>query len=553
MRRSILKEKSQPRLQDNFEPGISYAQESTVLGNQDVLKMFAASRKVRPDTGTNKELPKQMKAKMEAHFGFDLSDVAFKESPEVTAMGAKAYTKGNVIKFAPGQFSPDTMAGRQMIGHELAHVVQQARGGIKANIAGSPVNFSESLENIADREGGRAAAAVEHIDSAPVSALAPLPALDAAAAPVQGLFGGIKKFFNKISRGFTNIKNQFKFGRALNRKDQYVKSELAKHAAAQADIRAKTGPDDQIGLEMALLDDRRQKSDQRGSTYQGLQSDMMIGTMLNDPNEMDSGWARLGRGALTQKSRNKREQREQDFLANVAFGRPEEQRYEQLRQERSSLKESAGFYSSRWDASGEAMKKAVVADTTMTPEKKAAFMESVDYSRGVTLLKPGDDQYNAHIIDLLANKKVEDIDREIIAPYFQRLSDFNFDEYAAMDDDTLLQRMPELYELFAPNMRIFDMARELKDSEGKSLMSRHPEASSDEFSAKSMLIRGLVDRGRGLQIQRAAQRTALAPGDFMTRNEQNTRQGVSAKEMAETLLGRGGRGIDAAKTKMRKK
>jgi outer membrane protein OmpA-like peptidoglycan-associated protein len=41
---------------------------------------------------------------------------------------ARAYTVGHDVVFAAGQFAPETAAGRRVIAHELAHVVQQTGG-----------------------------------------------------------------------------------------------------------------------------------------------------------------------------------------------------------------------------------------------------------------------------------------------------------------------------------------------------------------------------------------------------------------------------------------
>ncbi|HET7841456.1 MAG TPA: DUF4157 domain-containing protein, partial [Terriglobia bacterium] len=64
------------------------------------------------------------------------------------AVNALAYTSGDHIVFAQGQFSPSTSAGRQLIAHELAHVIQQ-RGfhGVPTEIS----DPSDPLEKEADR------------------------------------------------------------------------------------------------------------------------------------------------------------------------------------------------------------------------------------------------------------------------------------------------------------------------------------------------------------------------------------------------------------------
>ncbi|MCX6244348.1 MAG: DUF4157 domain-containing protein [Bacteroidetes bacterium] len=49
-------------------------------------------------------------------------------SPRATELHALAFTQGNEIHFAPGQYDPDSPKGKELIGHELAHVRQQMPG-----------------------------------------------------------------------------------------------------------------------------------------------------------------------------------------------------------------------------------------------------------------------------------------------------------------------------------------------------------------------------------------------------------------------------------------
>ena len=69
---------------------------------------------------------------MQQRFGYDFSRVrVHSDKPaEQSArdVNAHAYTVGSDIVFGAGQFSPETRAGRRMIAHELAHVVQQSSG-----------------------------------------------------------------------------------------------------------------------------------------------------------------------------------------------------------------------------------------------------------------------------------------------------------------------------------------------------------------------------------------------------------------------------------------
>lgn len=108
----------------------------------------------------NTGIPNDVKQKMEDSFGTDFSSVrVHPESSKAPEVGALAYTQGTDIHFAPGQFKPDTSTGQQLLGHELAHVIQQAEGRVQptTEIGGMSVNDNESLEHEADVLGAQAA------------------------------------------------------------------------------------------------------------------------------------------------------------------------------------------------------------------------------------------------------------------------------------------------------------------------------------------------------------------------------------------------------------
>ena len=53
---------------------------------------------------------------------------------EAEKLSAKAFTIGNHIAFAAGEFQPNTPEGQELIAHELAHVAQQQGGAGEAII-----------------------------------------------------------------------------------------------------------------------------------------------------------------------------------------------------------------------------------------------------------------------------------------------------------------------------------------------------------------------------------------------------------------------------------
>ncbi|MEP6946854.1 MAG: DUF4157 domain-containing protein [Acidobacteriota bacterium] len=88
-------------------------------------------------------LPKPLRAEMEKSYNADFSSVRIMESHVPTLNGSKAYTSGDDIHFAPGHFDPHTDSGRQLISHEIAHVVQQ-RGGREAAVNAPLIEESAS-------------------------------------------------------------------------------------------------------------------------------------------------------------------------------------------------------------------------------------------------------------------------------------------------------------------------------------------------------------------------------------------------------------------------
>jgi hypothetical protein len=103
-------------------------------------------------------LPEAVRGKMEAALGADFSAVRVHVGPQAARIGAIAFTVGSDIYFAPGRYQPETIQGQQLLGHELAHVVQQRAGRVRNPLgSGFAVVQDRALEAEADRLGQRAA------------------------------------------------------------------------------------------------------------------------------------------------------------------------------------------------------------------------------------------------------------------------------------------------------------------------------------------------------------------------------------------------------------
>jgi hypothetical protein len=100
------------------------------------------------------------RAEMEARFGHDFSHVRIhtdsRASRSADAIDAEAYTAGGDVVFGFGRFQPHSHAGRALLAHELAHVVQQtdpavAGGGIqrKPKPKAAPAKFyQEAVDSL---------------------------------------------------------------------------------------------------------------------------------------------------------------------------------------------------------------------------------------------------------------------------------------------------------------------------------------------------------------------------------------------------------------------
>lgn len=78
-------------------------------------------------------LARDVRSYFEPRFGRNLSHIRLHTGAEAQSaargINARAYTLGNHIAFAPGQYEPETNRGRHLLAHELTHSFQQNAGG----------------------------------------------------------------------------------------------------------------------------------------------------------------------------------------------------------------------------------------------------------------------------------------------------------------------------------------------------------------------------------------------------------------------------------------
>lgn len=107
--------------------------------------------------GSGQPLSKNNRTFFEPRLGYDFDQVrVHTDSKAVEAarsVNAKAFTIGRDVVFGSGQYSPDTFGGRQLLGHELTHVIQQEGSHIgqfndKTSVCDRVEQESSSVEQV---------------------------------------------------------------------------------------------------------------------------------------------------------------------------------------------------------------------------------------------------------------------------------------------------------------------------------------------------------------------------------------------------------------------
>jgi hypothetical protein len=104
-------------------------------------------------------LDAETRAFMEPRFGHDFSQVRVhndsRAAQSAQAVNALAYTVGNHVAFGAGRYQPSTNHGKQLLAHELAHVVQQA-GSSHTNNTALPIAPEQSASEYQAEQSAQA-------------------------------------------------------------------------------------------------------------------------------------------------------------------------------------------------------------------------------------------------------------------------------------------------------------------------------------------------------------------------------------------------------------
>ena len=124
---------------------------------------------IRREQGGGQSLSDDVRRAMESGFGADFSGVRVHADATADHLNrriqSKAFTTGNDIFFGDGHYRPSSSAGKQLLAHELTHVVQQGGGLRRAHVSSNTI--SRAVVDI----GGEKVDAVDTTEEAEAKAL----------------------------------------------------------------------------------------------------------------------------------------------------------------------------------------------------------------------------------------------------------------------------------------------------------------------------------------------------------------------------------------------
>jgi hypothetical protein len=113
-------------------------------------EMDAVERSIGQARGGGHGMDHTTRGRMESAFGADFSGVRIHTDSRADALSqsvsARAFTTGSDVFFRQGEYNPGTSSGRELLAHELTHVVQQSGDGIQRKMMVSEPGDAHELE-----------------------------------------------------------------------------------------------------------------------------------------------------------------------------------------------------------------------------------------------------------------------------------------------------------------------------------------------------------------------------------------------------------------------
>jgi Domain of unknown function (DUF4157) len=182
----------------------------TPAGNAELL-----DGGLRRRIGSGMPLPAGLRAEAESRFGADFGQVRVHDNPAAHRLArqqsAQAFTIGSDIVFHEDHYRPASQAGRRLLAHELAHVLQQRHGAAGASASLAHEDAAESSAravlggNGPVHVGPPAAVGVQRqpLPSVPAATPTAGPDIAAVAAEIDAELAEIEPLVTRLSAGVT--------------------------------------------------------------------------------------------------------------------------------------------------------------------------------------------------------------------------------------------------------------------------------------------------------------------------------------------------------------
>lgn len=110
-----------------------------VTGGNAERGMEAVERSIDAARGGGHGMDHSTRTRMESAFGADFSGVRIHHDSRADglsqSLSARAFATGRDVFFRQGEYSPGTSSGRELLAHELTHVVQQNGPGVQRKMS----------------------------------------------------------------------------------------------------------------------------------------------------------------------------------------------------------------------------------------------------------------------------------------------------------------------------------------------------------------------------------------------------------------------------------
>lgn len=119
-------------------------------GGEATHEMEGIERSIDSARGSGHGMDHGTRTRMETAFGADFSGVRIHSDSRADglskSLSARAFTTGHDVFFRQGEYHPGSSSGRELLAHELTHVVQQTGDGIRRKMSVSEPGDPHEVE-----------------------------------------------------------------------------------------------------------------------------------------------------------------------------------------------------------------------------------------------------------------------------------------------------------------------------------------------------------------------------------------------------------------------